>query len=74
MFDFECTACDHRFEQLTQATAQLAPCGHCGNDAKRVVSATRFVLDGCSGDYPTAYDAWNRKRKEKQQQEIKQTT
>lgn len=74
MFEFECGMCDHRFEQLVDSKAQLAQCDNCGSDAKRIISATRFVLDGCSGDYPTAYDAWERKRIEKRKQEIKQTT
>ena len=73
IFEFECSN-GHRIEKLVHHEQELLICEDCGADSKRQISATRFVLDGCSGDYPTAADAWVRKREEKQRQEVKKST
>lgn len=70
MFEFVCIE-NHRFEAFVDDSVREHICPHCGSSANRVVSAPNMKLDGCSGDYPTAYDAWSRKRAEKLAQERK---
>lgn len=62
--DFCCKQ-DHVFESFVSRETQQLDCPHCGTVAKRIVSAPRFVLDGCSGDFPTASDQWVKRREEK---------
>jgi predicted nucleic acid-binding Zn ribbon protein len=37
-------------------------CPACDTEAKRIISKPRIDLEGCSGDFPTAADAWVRRR------------
>ena len=60
MFDFECPQ-DHRFESLVHSGQLDTPCPTCGEQAKRLVSIPRISLEGYTGDFPTAADAWARK-------------
>lgn len=46
-------------------------CETCGEVSERIPSAVRSRLDPISGDFPTAADAWVRKREEKLAQERK---
>lgn len=64
IFEFICTE-DHKFEALVDDSVRTNQCPHCGSNAIRIVSAPSMKLDGCSGDFPTEYDAWERKRAEK---------
>jgi predicted nucleic acid-binding Zn ribbon protein len=60
-FDFQC-AKGHVTEHLVESDVTSLECPHCGNEAMRLISAPRISLDGCSGDFPTASDAWVRRR------------
>ena len=60
-FDFQC-AKGHVTEKLVDDSVTVVQCPHCGNDASRLISAPRISLDGCSGDFPTAADAWVNRR------------
>jgi predicted nucleic acid-binding Zn ribbon protein len=73
LFDFKCSN-GHEVERLVPHDQEEIPCDQCSEISKRMISAPNFKLDGCSGDYPTAYDAWERKRIEKRQQEVKQSS
>jgi hypothetical protein len=43
----------------------------CGKPAMRQLSAPRAQLDGCSGHFPTAADAWERRRESHMRKERK---
>lgn len=60
VFDFRCPL-GHVTEHFVEADIEEVQC-HCECMATRQVSAPRFELDGCSGDFPTAADAWERRR------------
>lgn len=61
IFDFQC-AKGHVTEKFVDDSVTVVQCPHCGNDASRLISAPRISLDGCSGDFPTASDAWVKRR------------
>jgi predicted nucleic acid-binding Zn ribbon protein len=71
MFEFLCMN-SHRIEALVDPDTPHLICSKCGQEAAKVISAPTVSLEGVSGSYPTAYDAWNRKRSEKLAQERKQ--
>ena len=64
IFEFVCENA-HRTEALVDTECHATPCKECGAEATRVMSAPSMKLEGCSGDFPTAADAWVRKRAEK---------
>ena len=64
IFEFVCTN-EHQFEALVEDSVRNTPCPHCGSDAIRVVSAPNMKLEGFTGAFPSAYDAWSKKRAEK---------
>lgn len=72
VFDFLCRN-GHRVEHFVDSSIEEVEC-ECGAMGKRQIAAPRFDLDGCSGDFPTAADAWEKRRdshmrKEKRNQE-----
>jgi hypothetical protein len=69
-YDFICEN-GHITEKYTEYEDKETGCQVCNLKAQRTISATRFKLDGCSGDFPTAADAWVNKRSEKLKQEQK---
>jgi len=73
LYEYQCEECGEVSEGRAKIADRLIPivCSHCGGKAHFIVSACRFVLEGCSGDYPTAADQWVKKRKQKQNQERK---
>ena len=73
MFEFICENA-HRTEALVDTECYATPCKECGAEAKRVVSAPTMKLEGWTGSFPTAYDAWERKRAEKLAVERKQNS
>ncbi len=60
VWDFVCHH-GHRVERFVEAGIEEVECG-CGAMGKRQIAAPRVTLDGCSGDFPTAADAWERRR------------
>ena len=71
MYEFQCED-SHVSEALVDQETREIPCKECGKPAKRIVSAVQMKLEPFTGSFPTAYDAWNRKRAEKQAIEVKQ--
>ena len=59
--DFQCSK-GHKEEYLVDAGTHVVQCRHCGNDATKLMSAPRVSLEGVSGDFPTAADAWVKRR------------
>lgn len=70
VLDFECGE-GHVNERFVHHETQHVECKDCGARAYRKVSCPSFKLEGFSGDYPTAYAAWERKRNEKLKQDQK---
>ncbi len=70
MFEFVCEE-NHLSEALVDDTVRELACRACGKPATRIVSLVRANLEGISGAFPSAYDAWERKRSEKLAQERK---
>lgn len=68
MFDFRCST-GHVFEALVQPDVRLHYCKKCRMIAKRLVAAPRIVLEGISGDFPTAAAKWEKQRESKMKQE-----
>lgn len=60
VFDFRCPL-GHVTEHFVDAEIEEVQC-YCECVAKRQIAAPRFALDGCSGDFPTAADAWEKRR------------
>ena len=61
IFEFQCNN-DHVFEQYVDDSLKTTTCPACDTEAKRIISKPRIDLEGCSGDFPTAADAWVRRR------------
>ena len=73
IFEFLC-ANSHRTEAFVDTECHATPCKECGAEATRVISAPTMKLEGFTGSFPTAYDAWSRKRAEKLVIEQKQNS
>jgi len=63
MFEFRCVK-DHVSEKYVDDEVTSVECPHCHNEASRIISSPRFKLEGITGAFPTAYDAWERKHTE----------
>ena len=73
--DYKCRACGFTFELFTNGVVDLVhdiACGSCGcGPLERQIASPRFTLDGCSGDFPTAADAWEKRRESHMRKERK---
>ena len=63
MFEFRCVK-DHVSEKYVDDEVTSVECPHCHNEASRIISSPMIKLEGFTGAFPTAYDAWERKRAE----------
>ena len=63
MFEFRCVK-EHISEKFVGSEVMVVECPHCHNDASRIISSPRIRLEGITGAFPTAYDAWERKHTE----------
>lgn len=72
IFEFLCSD-NHLSEAYIDDSERKIQCKECGKDAHRIVSKPNMKLEGITGDYPTAYDAWERKRAEKLKEERKKS-
>jgi putative FmdB family regulatory protein len=64
LFDFKCEACSEVFEEFTKEKRTM-PCPKCGCNANRMISAPTIKLEGWSGSFPSAADAWVKKHNQK---------
>lgn len=64
MFEFVCKD-GHISEQLVDSECRETPCKVCAQPASRIMSSPMVKLEGITGAFPGAYDAWERKRAEK---------
>ena len=62
VFDFKCTN-GHIFEEFVDSTVTTSRCG-CGANAPRIASATSFILDGSTGDFPGRHIKWIKEHEE----------
>jgi hypothetical protein len=58
VFDFRCKN-GHIFEEFVEGRTTTSRC-KCGSDATKIVSASNFVLDGSTGDFPGRHMKWVR--------------
>jgi hypothetical protein len=63
IFEFRC-AKDHLTEKLVDDEVRSIECPHCRNEASRIISSPRISLEGITGAFPSACDAWARKHEE----------
>ncbi len=70
-YDFRCTSCEHKFDDLVKSDVFSIPCPKCSGEAKRLISTPRFDprmgLDP-EGN-PTMGDRWAKIRKQRARQE-----
>ncbi len=62
VFDFKCTN-GHIFEEFVDGSVTTSRCG-CGANATKIASATSFVLDGSTGDFPGRHMKWIKEHEE----------
>ena len=63
IFEFRCTK-DHLTEKLVDDEVRSIECPHCRNEASRIISSPRISLEGITGAFPSAHEAWARKHEE----------
>lgn len=63
IFEFRCVK-DHVSEKFLDSEVRSIECPHCRNEASRIISSPRIKLEGITGAFPTAADAWARKHEE----------
>ena len=63
IFEFRC-AKEHITEKLVDDEIRSIECPHCRNEASRIISSPRISLEGITGAFPSACDAWARKHEE----------
>jgi hypothetical protein len=63
IFEFRCVK-DHITEKLVDDEVRSVECPHCHNEASRIISTPRIRLEGITGAFPSASDAWARKHEE----------
>jgi hypothetical protein len=63
IFEFRCVK-DHLTEKLVDDGVRSIECPHCRNEASRIISSPRISLEGITGAFPSAHEAWARKHEE----------
>jgi hypothetical protein len=63
IFEFRCAKA-HLSEKLVDDETRSIDCPHCHNEASRIISSPRIRLEGITGAFPSAYDAWARKHEQ----------
>lgn len=73
LYEYQCEECSMPMTAMKSIANRKEPetCPNCGGKASFIISAPMFKLEGISGDYPTAYDKWAKKRRQKLAQEQK---
>ena len=59
IFEFRCGE-GHITEKYIDSTEHSVICSVCQSIATRIISAPNIMLEGVTGDVPTAADAWAR--------------
>jgi hypothetical protein len=72
IFEFLCPK-GHVTEKYVDDEVKVVECPHCRNDASRIISTPRIRLEGITGAFPSASDAWARKHEEANKVAYKKT-
>ena len=66
-YEYRCSDCGEVTDDLRKVDERLDDmvCHACSGKAKFIISTPQIRLDGCSGDFPTASDRWERIHKQK---------
>jgi len=70
MFDFRCPN-GHAEEAFADTSERERICSVCGEPSSREISPVRSVLDGLSGDFPSAAYKWEKNRESHMRRERK---
>jgi predicted nucleic acid-binding Zn ribbon protein len=62
IIDFKCTSCNNIDERFIEYTNESI-CTLCGCKAEKLLSSPTISLEGISGSFPSASDAWAKKHK-----------
>ena len=72
LYDWRCQSCDTKYEALAKSDIKIGACPECGADSKRLISTPRLDPKmGLDPSNPTAYDKWERKNRQKVEQDKK---
>ena len=63
IYEFRCAE-NHTTESYVDDKVNAIECPVCQCMSLRIISAPRIALEGITGDFPTAADAWARKHEE----------
>jgi len=66
MYEYKCTTCDGVSERIVplRDRTNTNECPDCSTKtAEFIISAPQIKLEGITGDFPTAYDRWNKRHK-----------
>jgi len=63
IFEFKCSD-GHISEKFIDEQVLEIECPVCSKTATRIISSPRFMLEGITGAFPTAYDQWARKHEQ----------
>jgi len=76
IYEYECTKCGNISEHLVPMKFRdnTQECPECSSPTVVIISAPQIRLEGISGDFPSAYDRWEKVRKQKHAQELKQNS
>ena len=64
MYEFLCEDCDTGAERYNSSDVRVIPCD-CGGSMRRQISLPTILLEGISGDFPSAHDKWARIREDR---------
>jgi putative FmdB family regulatory protein len=74
IYEYQCQKCKNIFEVFHKIEEEVSPaCPKCLGDARRIISATNFILKG-SGFYVNDYPSKSRKKGEKAEKEAGKPT
>lgn len=69
MFDFECTKCEHTFDDLVYSEVREVPCPQCAGVATRLVATPHFdPRMGADTAFPTFAKQWAKRQAQRQKQ------
>lgn len=72
LYDLKCPGCNSNVEVLLPKYSYYSVCDKCGSTGRVKVPFPNVQLDGTDPDFPSAWEAWPKKREQKMKQEAKQ--
>lgn len=72
LFDFQCGACDHRFESLVTPDTKVKVCSECGSEARRLITGTHLDYRmGVDTNNTTMAAKWDKMHKQEMEKQAK---